>query len=235
MTSTERSAFPGSSFSYIAAAMEKALSSLNSNYKKLSVTFMLARIHSIFHKVSRKSKNGDENQNKLPKYDSQESGQRNVARDNTADSDPSITQELNAENTPIKTLIAIYPRNNIYDKAGETSSSIEVSWCERGLTLSDLGQFEDALESYKRALEINPRSFKAFKNRANVLYRVGRYDEAIDDFKKALEINPQLIDAWYGMGNSMSKLGRYKEAVSAYENALKINYSFIDAWVGRGT
>ena len=135
----------------------------------------------------------------------------------------------------LKPLPTIYPGNkNIYDKAGETSSSIEVSWCERGLTLSDLGQFEDALESYKRALEINPRSFKAFKNRANVLYRVGRYDEAIDDFKKALEINPQLIDAWYGMGNAMNKLGRYKEAVSAYENALKINYSFIDAWVGRG-
>jgi len=123
---------------------------------------------------------------------SQESGltdRRDVVRDNTI-----------VENTSLETLPSLYPEKNIYDKAGENSSSIEVSWCEKGLTLADLGQFEDALESYKRALEINPHSFRAFKNRANVLYRVGRYDEAIDDFKKALEINPQLIDAWYGMG-----------------------------------
>ncbi|MEI7563697.1 MAG: tetratricopeptide repeat protein, partial [bacterium] len=134
----------------------------------------------------------------------------------------------------IKTSPAICQGNNIYDKAAETSYSIDVYWCDRGLALSDLGQFEDAMESYKRALEINPRSFKAFKNRANVLYRIGRYYEAIDDFRKALDINSQLIDAWYGMGNAMGKLGRYKEAVSAYENALKINISFIDAWVSRG-
>ena len=173
MTSIKRSAVPGSSFSYIAVALEKALSNLNANYKKLSVKSMLAQIHYVFHRFIRKSKNKDENQYKLPK-----------------DSDLSIT-----EKTPIDTFFAIYPRNNIYDKAGENSSSAEVSWCERGLTLSDLGQFEDALESYKRALEINPRSFKAFKNRADVLYRVGRYDEAIDDYKKALDINLQLIDA----------------------------------------
>ncbi|MGB5100610.1 MAG: tetratricopeptide repeat protein, partial [Methanothrix sp.] len=121
------------------------------------------------------------------------------------------------EQIQIETLSAICPGNNIYDKAAETSYSIDVYWCERGLALSDLGQFENALESYKRALEINPRSFKALNNRANVLYRIGRYDEAIDDFRKALEINPQLIDAWCGMGNAMSKLGRYKVAVSAYE------------------
>ena len=73
-----------------------------------------------------------------------------------------------------------------------------------------MGQFERALDSYKRALKINPRSSKALKDKANVLYRIGRYDEAIDDYKKALEINSQLIDAWNGIGNAMSKLGRYK-------------------------
>jgi len=81
-------------------------------------------------------------------------------RDSTIDPYPSITQEQNVENTSLETLPSLYSGKNIYDKAGENSSSIEVSWCEKGLTLSDLGQFEDALESYKRALEINPRSLK---------------------------------------------------------------------------
>ena len=182
------------------------------SYKKPFIASIMARIHSIFNKISRKSK------------------KRNEIRDELSNwgdcSQDFIDQGHKAKSALVETLPAILPRNDIYDKAGETSSSIDVYWCERGLSLSDLGQFENALESYKRALEINPRSFKALKNRANVLYRIGRYDEAIDDFRKALEINPQLIDAWYGMGNAMSKLGRYKEAVSAYERTLKINHLF---------
>jgi len=246
MIPTERPTLPELSLSHIASAIENelarienALASLDENYKKPFIASILARIHSILNKISRKSKNRDKIPNELSNSDdcSKESGPTNredVTPTNTIDSDPSKAQEHRAENAPVETLYAIYQRNNIYDKAGETSSSIDVYWCEKGLGLSDLGQFENALESYKRALEINPCSFKALKDRANVLYKIGRYDEAIDDFKKALDINPQLIDAWYGMGNAMSKLGMYKKAVSAYEMALKVNFSFIDAWMGRG-
>ena len=132
MTSIERSTFPGSYFSYIAAAMEKALSCLNANYKKLSVTSIVSQIHSIFHRISRKSKNRDGPQNELPKDGgySQESGlidRRDVVRDSTIDPYPSITQEHNVENISLETLPSLYPRKNIYDKAGENSSSIEVS------------------------------------------------------------------------------------------------------------
>ena len=122
MTSIERSTFPGSSFSYIAAAMEKALSSLNSNYKKLSVTSIIAQILSIFHRISQKSKNRDGTQNELPKDGdySQETGltdRRDVVRDNTIDPDPSITQEHNVENTSLETLPSLYPGKNIYENA----------------------------------------------------------------------------------------------------------------------
>ena len=135
------------------------------NYTKPFIASIKARIHSIFNKVSRKSKNREETLNEL-------------SSSSDYSQDP-IAQRQKDKSKLAETLPAIYLRNNTYDKAGETSSSIDVYWCDRGLSLSDLGQFENALESYKRALEINPRSFKALKNRANVLYRIGRYDEAI--------------------------------------------------------
>jgi len=55
---------------------------------------------------------------------------------------------------------------SIYDKASEIGSSIETSWCDKGLTLSELGQFENALDFYDKALEINPKSTKALKSKA---------------------------------------------------------------------
>ncbi|MCK9441254.1 MAG: tetratricopeptide repeat protein, partial [Methanothrix sp.] len=220
MTLTGRSTLPRLSLTHIADAIESALCCLDENYKKPFIASIMTRIHSIFNKISRKSKKRNESRGEL-------SNRGDCSQD-------IIDQGQKSESALAETLPAILLRNDIYDKAEETSSSIDVYWCERGLSLSDLGQFENALESYKRALEINPRSIKALKNRANVFFRIGRYEEAIDDFRKALEINPQLIDAWHGMGNAMSKLGRYKEAVSAYERTLKVNRSFIDAWVGRG-
>ncbi len=51
----------------------------------------------------------------------------------------------------------------IYDKVSEIKKSIETSWCDKGLTLSELGQFEDALDSYDRALEINPNPPRLLK------------------------------------------------------------------------
>jgi len=199
MTPAGRSILPRLSLTHIADAIENELSCLDENYKKPFIASIMAQIHSIFNKISRKSKKINETRDGWSNHD-----------DSSQDL---IDQVQNAESALVETHPAILLRNNIYDKAEETSSSIDVYWCERGLGLSDLGQFENALESYKRALEINPRSFKALKNRGNVFFRIGRYEEAIDDFRKALEINPQLIGAWYGMGNAMSKLGRYKEGV----------------------
>lgn len=57
-----------------------------------------------------------------------------------------------------RSLLAIVHANNTYDKAAVTNLYIEASWCEIGLTLSDVGQYEHALDSYNRALELNPRS-----------------------------------------------------------------------------
>ncbi|NTV27531.1 MAG: tetratricopeptide repeat protein, partial [Methanothrix sp.] len=241
MNSPGRSALPASFFAYIASAMNDNLSNLRFYYKKHSTTIraQLSSIRrSISNKIYRKQKEGDV-LIELPKEgnwcpEPTTTHRLAVIQKSTINPRTEMAFKQEIGQTATKDRLDICQENNIYDRAAENSYSIEISWCERGLTLSDMGQFEHALDSYNRALKINPRSSKALKDKANVLYRIGRYDEAIDNYKKALEINFQLIDAWYGIGNAMSKLGRYKMAISAYEEALKINTSFIDAWVGKG-
>jgi len=49
---------------------------------------------------------------------------------------------------------------------------------------------EEALECYKKAIDIDPNDKDAWVNKGVTLNNLGRYEEAITALKKALRINP---------------------------------------------
>jgi Tfp pilus assembly protein PilF len=49
-----------------------------------------------------------------------------------------------------------------------------------------LGQLQEALESFKSALNLRRNAPAVLKNRGNVLVRLGRFAEAIADFEAAV-------------------------------------------------
>ncbi|MGB7442146.1 MAG: tetratricopeptide repeat protein [Coleofasciculaceae cyanobacterium] len=103
-----------------------------------------------------------------------------------------------------------------------------------GYSLYQLGQYEEALASYEKALEIKPDLHEAWYNRGVALYKLGRYEEAIASYEKALEIKPDNYAAWNNKGNALGELGRYEEAIASYERALEIKPDNYAAWNNRG-
>ncbi len=67
----------------------------------------------------------------------------------------------------------------------------------RGLSLVELENYEEAISSFDKALEIQPSSFKIWDKRGYTLVRLGRDEEAITNFNKALELNPEYGSALY--------------------------------------
>jgi len=63
-----------------------------------------------------------------------------------------------------------------------------VTWNNKGVALSRLGKFHEAIEAYDQALKIDPEYFSAWNNKGVVLSRLGKYHEAIDAFDRALRI-----------------------------------------------
>lgn len=66
----------------------------------------------------------------------------------------------------------------------------------RGNRYSRNGAYEQALQDYTKAIELDPGFAEAYYNRGVSHYELGRYAEAIADFTRAIELNPQDDNAY---------------------------------------
>lgn len=79
-----------------------------------------------------------------------------------------------------------------------------------------------ALKSFKEALELNPQSTSAWKNRGDALFQLERYRAAIAVYDKALNFSPNNSQLWKGRGEALYRLERFEAAVTAYDKALQL-------------
>jgi adenylate cyclase len=83
-------------------------------------------------------------------------------------------------------------------------------------------QWEKALRSFERALEINPNAAFAYFFRAYIHCFFGRVEEAIASIKRAQELDP--LTPEYAFGADFSRmLGRYEEAIAVGQKAIDLN------------
>ena len=67
--------------------------------------------------------------------------------------------------------------------------------------LANLKRYEEALESYDRALVLRPTFLEAHNNRGNALRDLWRLDEAIRTYDRALALKPDYVAAFWNLVN----------------------------------
>ncbi|MCX7594667.1 MAG: tetratricopeptide repeat protein, partial [Fischerella sp.] len=95
------------------------------------------------------------------------------------------------------------------------------AWRGRGDALFILGRDSAALESYNKAISLQPKDkrilIKTFINKGKVLYKQQRYQEALDTYEQALAVDNDSAEALSGKGLSLLALGQKKEALEYLE------------------
>jgi tetratricopeptide (TPR) repeat protein len=122
----------------------------------------------------------------------------------------------------------------LLNKGGEEEKEEAEVWLERGYEQLETGDFEEAIESFDKAVEIKPDYHQAWYNRGNVLYELLRLEEAIASFDKAIEIKPDYYDAWNNRGGALHKLLLFEEAIASFDKVVEIKPDKHEAWLNRG-
>lgn len=90
-------------------------------------------------------------------------------------------------------------------------------------------RIEEAVKSYRRALEEDPDLVAALINLANIRYSRDELAEAQALYERAISLDDSYFEAHFNLGNIHHDHGRYADAEAAYRNALALNNAYADA------
>jgi len=93
----------------------------------------------------------------------------------------------------------------------------------KGTTLLKQGKYNEAIECYDKAIEIDPYHKEAWNGKGGALLALGKYNEAIECFDKVITIDPNLAYAWRNKGTAFLGLGKYSEAQEYFDKAKEID------------
>jgi tetratricopeptide (TPR) repeat protein len=82
------------------------------------------------------------------------------------------------------------------------------------------GQYEKALELFRKALDLDPAMTEAYNNLGLTYTEINEEEKATEAFKKAIELGPELAAAYNNLGYLFYRLGSYEEAIEMYNEAI---------------
>lgn len=106
------------------------------------------------------------------------------------------------------------------DLSGEDRAILEA---HLGDAHGAMGQHNEAVAAYDRALALNPKMGLAHMNVGAIHFNEGRLDKAIAHYTKALELLPNEPVLHTNLGKAYVGQGRFDEAIKEFEKALKVN------------
>lgn len=103
------------------------------------------------------------------------------------------------------------------------NNKIPVFYNNLGNISWELGKTEQAIDSFRRALELEPNYSDAHYNLATVLKETDHLTEALPYFQNALALNPHYVKAYNNLAETLKHKGRVRESLGYYQRALQLS------------
>ncbi|MBL8151833.1 MAG: tetratricopeptide repeat protein, partial [Blastocatellia bacterium] len=130
--------------------------------------------------------------------------------------------DLDPENTSVRLKLAeSYQVENMYDEAHE-------AYIAAGQEFLKKGKVSDAIQSYQRAVSINPDSKSAIKAMVDALLQQGDLDQALEMLGSALDKNPGDVDLIVLLGRTYLNGKMLSEAEETFSRLLELDKSRYD-------
>jgi len=84
-----------------------------------------------------------------------------------------------------------------------------------------VGDLEDAIACFDRALALKPDHFDALGEKGTALAALGRHAEAAEALAKAISLRPEITQLWLERAGALQHVGRHEEAIACCEETLR--------------
>lgn len=101
--------------------------------------------------------------------------------------------------------------------------------CLAGTSYMRQNMFEEAVEAFSKAVEMNASDVRLYNYLGICYRRMLRYSQAVDSYKKALAIDPEDPVIHYNLGKAHLQAGEKKRAEEAFTSALTLKPDFKEA------
>lgn len=105
-------------------------------------------------------------------------------------------------------------------------------WFLQGYALDRLGQYDDAIESYERALRISPEDEGTWLALGQTQSEQGQTERAIQTYKRALRVRPESAPTYLAMGDAYQTLGRLDLAIGNFRECVRYDPDSAKGWYG---
>lgn len=129
---------------------------------------------------------------------------------------------------PVRTDIELSNKVKEINKQLEKTPDDAELWIKRGLALVEQNLMREAVESYSKALCLNPFNWLGYRNRAHRHLSCWEFQEACSDFIMFTRLVPnnvnihEIWEAWYLLALSHYLLGEYEKAADAYKTCYSL-------------
>jgi tetratricopeptide (TPR) repeat protein len=103
-----------------------------------------------------------------------------------------------------------------------------------GVVYNDQGNLTKAIESYEKAIKINPDAAGAYNNLGLAYKDQGNLTKAIQYYKKAIELDPDAAKAYNNLGIVYANQGNHTKAIEYYKKTIELDPDDAEAYYNLG-
>ncbi|HID43228.1 MAG TPA: tetratricopeptide repeat protein [Archaeoglobaceae archaeon] len=103
----------------------------------------------------------------------------------------------------------------------------------KGIARNRDKKYSEAIESFDKAIDLDPEFALAMYNKGIVLDSIEKYEEALRWLDKALEVNSEYAEAWYNKGAILLELEKYEDALKCFKIFLDNAPPYLSSLVDR--
>ena len=104
-----------------------------------------------------------------------------------------------------------------------TAGPTATGYYNLGNALLKQARIDEAIESYQRALELEPTYSVAYYALGNTFAKQGKFEEARRHLEKAITLNPDLAEAHSNLGQVLFRQGELENAIQRFRKALELS------------